>query len=146
MKSADHNLINVALLLNRLTLGVLFLLAGVRKVLPTDEATLMQKWEGFAAFTASKAPLPEFLGKAYGYALPPVELLAGLFLAVGLYTRISATLIALMLLSFMIAMGVEWWPDSGPAFSKNAILFTLAVLLAVTGSGKIAAKADGPLK
>ncbi len=132
MKPIDNNLISAALLLNRLTLGMLFVFAGVRKLIPLDAMT--ENWNGFASLTASKAPLPEALGKAYGYALPPVEILAGTALVLGLFSRVSAILIALMLLSFVIAMGPEWWPDSGPAFSKNFILITLAL------------KPDGPLK
>lgn len=70
MQSKHSNLIGFALLLNRASLGVLFVLAGVRKLLPTDEASIIEKMHGFAAFSASKAPIPEALGKAYGYALP----------------------------------------------------------------------------
>ncbi|MGB0767643.1 MAG: DoxX family protein [Phycisphaeraceae bacterium] len=146
MKSSETNLISVALLLNRLTLGVLFALAGVRKLLPTDEATIVDKMNGFASYVASQAPLPEALGKAYGYALPWAEILVGATLIVGFFTRLSAVLIGLMLLSFIIAMGVEWWPAQGPAFSKNVILLTLCVLIAAAGSGKFALKPDGPLK
>lgn len=65
---------------------------------------------------------------------------------IGLFSRISAVLIGLMLLSFIIAMGPDWWPESGPAFSKNFILLTLCLLIATTGSGKFAFRADGPLK
>ena len=144
MKSTDAKLISFVILLNRITLGLLFVLAGVRKLLPID--SLMDNWSGFASFTASKAPLPEALGKFYGYALPPVEILAGVALLVGFMSRLSAVLIALMLVSFVIAMGPEWWPESGPAFSKNFILLTLALLIAATGSGKLAVKPDGPLK
>lgn len=146
MKSNQSNLISFALLLNRLSLGVLFVLAGVRKLLPAGEASMLDKMNGFAAHVAKEAPLPEFLGKAYGYALPWVEIIAGLMLVIGLLTRLSSTLIALMLLSFMIADGLGWWPTQGPAFTKNVILFTLAILLISTGSGKLAFKPDGPLK
>ena len=146
MKTNQSNLISFALLLNRLSLGVLFVLAGVRKLLPAGEANMLDKMNGFASFVASQAPMPEFLGKAYGYALPWVEIIVGLMLAIGLLTRLSATLIGLMLLSFIIAMGPEWWPESGPAFSKNFILLTLCLLIISTGSGKLAVKPDGPLK
>lgn len=146
MKSIDTTLIGIALLLNRLALGLLFLLAGVRKLLPSEEASIIDKWNGFASYVASQAPLPEALGKAYGYALPPVEFLAGAMLMLGLFSRISAAVIGLMLISFVIAMGPEWWPAQGPAFSKNFILITLALLIVCTGSGKFAARPDGPLK
>lgn len=146
MKPTDQKIISLALLINRLSLGALFALAGIRKLLPSGDAGVMDKWSGFANFTASKAPLPEALGKTYGYLLPPVEFLAGLLLVLGLFTRGASFIIALMLVSFLVAMGLEWWPDSGPAFTKNIILLTLALLITATGSGKLAVRADGPLK
>lgn len=146
MKKSETNLLSFVLLLNRIALGLLFLLAGIRKLLPTAEAGMLEKMNGFASFVASQAPMPEALGKAYGYALPWAEILTGAMLMVGLFTRISATLIALMTLSFIIAMGAEWWPAQGPAYSKNFILLTLATLLAAVGSGKLALKPDGPIK
>lgn len=146
MKPSENNLISAALLLNRISLGVLFVLAGVRKLIPAGDASIIDKMNGFASYVASQAPLPEALGKAYGYALPWAELILGITLVIGLFTRVSATLIGLMLVSFIIAMGPKWWPESGPAFSKNFILLTLCILLAAAGSGKFALKPSGPIK
>lgn len=146
MKDIKISAVSFVLLLNRASLGMLFILAGVRKLLPKEGSSVMENWHGFANHVASDAPLPEVLGKAYGYALPPVECLVGLALVIGLYTRLSSTLIALMLLSFIIAKGVMWWPATGPAFNTNIILLTLALLLAVLGSGAFAFKPDGLAK
>jgi len=145
MKPTQSKLISLALLLNRLSLGLLFVLAGVRKLLPSEGANILDKMNGFASYVAGQAPLPEFLGKAYGYALPWAETILGVLLVIGVLTRISAVLLGLMLLS-IIAMGPAWWPDSGPAFSTNIILLTLSLLIAAAGSGKFAVKPDGPLK
>ena len=129
---------DLMILANRLTLGSLFVLAGVRKLLPAAEKTVLESWSGFASFVASQAPLPEFLGKAYGYALPPVELIAGAMLIVGFKARIAALLIGLMMLSFLIAASQgDWWPAKGPAFPPNLILLTLAMWLFVQGPGKL---------
>ncbi len=129
---------DAALLMNRLSLGLMFLLAGVRKLIPTDEGqTVMQKLSGFAGFVASQAPLPEMLGRGYGYALPFVEVIAGGMLVIGIAGRVAAGLVTLMLLSFMMAMGLSLWPAEGPPFGKELILFTLAVLLTVTGPGRM---------
>ena len=146
MKDTKASTVSFMLLLNRLSLGVLFALAGVRKLLPSAEANIIDKMNGFASFVASQAPLPQALGKAYGYALPWAEIICGVMLVIGFFSRISAVLIGLMLVSFIIAMGPEWWPESGPAYSKNFILLTLCALLAVSGSGKFALKPDGLLK
>lgn len=146
MKNTKAHSVSLMLLLNRISLGVLFVLAGVRKLLPTAEASVLGKMNGFASDVARQAPLPEFLGKAYGYALPWTEILVGAMLVIGLLTRLSAVLIGLMLLSFIIAMGPAWWPASGPAYSKNLVLLTLCGLLAVLGSGKFAFKPDGLAK
>ncbi len=145
MKSST-SLLHAALLLNRLSLGLLFVLAGVRKLIPTDDASTPQRLKAFARSVADKAPLPEQLGLAYGYALPWAEIVFGAMLIVGLFSRIAALAIALMLLSFLIAMGPAWWPESGSAYDKNFILLSLAVLLVVTGSGKFALRADGSFR
>lgn len=134
-QSCNGGLLSLALLLNRLSLGVLFFFAGVRKMIPDEGQSVGAKLQGFASFVASKAPLPEALGTAYGYALPFVEAITGLLLAAGLFSRISSGVISLMLLSFMIAFGIAWWPSEGGVYDKNVILFTLALLLTVTGAG-----------
>ena len=96
----------------------------------------MDALSGFAKYVANEAPLPRPLGLFYGYALPWVEIIAGLLLIFGLASRVGAALIALMVLSFMIEMGIGWWPDNGPAYDKNVILFTLALLLTAVGAGR----------
>lgn len=129
---------NVAILLNRFLLGLLFLLAGVRKLIPTQEdQSVFEKLSDFAGYVASQAPLPEILGQAYGYTLPLVEVLAGGMLIIGIFGRVAAGLITLMLLSFIIAMGLNLWPSQGAPFSKDLILLMLAILLTVCGSGRL---------
>lgn len=134
-KSFSSGLFSLVLLLNRISIGLLFFFAGVRKIIPDAGQSVGAKLQGFASFVASKAPLPEVLGTAYGYALPFVEATAGLLLVVGLFSRIASGATSLMLLSFMIAFGIDWWPSEGSAYDKNVILFTLALLLTATGAG-----------
>jgi len=129
-------IVDVALLLNRIALGALFLFAGYRKLFPAGKG-IGEALSGFVNSQLDNAPLPEFLAKVYLFTLPFMEVLAGLLLIVGLLTRVWAAIIALMLLSFMLAFGIGWWPDSGPAFDPNVILFTLALLLATLGSGRL---------
>lgn len=121
----------IAILLNRLALGGIMFFAGLRKMMPFDSFTA--NLTKFAERAADMAPLPMFLGRAYGYALPFVELLAGLMMILGLWFRLSATVIALVMLSILIAAGINWWPASGTAYDRNVVLFTLALLLVATG-------------
>jgi len=128
---------NIALLVCRLTLGMLFVFAGIRKLIPTAGTTFPANLQAFVnGSVVPNAPLPEAISRIYGYSLPFVELLAGALLVVGLLTRLSATLILLMLVSFVLAMGLNWWPARGPAFSENVILACLAFLLASVGPGR----------
>lgn len=137
MKKSDQ-FIDIALLLNRLTLGALFVFAGFRKLFPGDGTGLFAAMRDFAGYVSTNAPLPTALGQAYGYALPWGEIVFGLMLVVGFYTRTAAIVIGLMLLSFIIEFGIEWWPESGPAFDKNLICITLTLLLAAAGGGRFA--------
>ncbi len=128
----------LALLLCRVSLGLLFFFAGYRKIVPGEGETVIGKIGKFVNDNVvPNAPLPEMLAKIYGYSLPFVELIAGALLVVGLWGRVAAMLIALMLLSFMIAFGIGWWPEQGGVFDKNVVFFTLALLLAATGMGKL---------
>lgn len=131
-------LMSSVILLNRLSLGFMFLLAGIRKFIPAEEGqSVMQKLSAFAGYVASQAPLPQVLGQAYGYALPFVETVAGGLLVIGVAGRVAAGLITLMLLSFIIAMGPDIWPPQGAPFSKEIVLLTLAAMLTVTGPGRL---------
>ena len=73
-----------------------------------------------AGLSKTTAPIAEFIGLAkqwnilpepwitiYAFTLPWVELIAGLVLLFGVWHRWSAGLIALMLLSFLIAIGIN---------------------------------------
>ncbi|MBE0415371.1 MAG: DoxX family membrane protein [Dehalococcoidia bacterium] len=81
-------------LASRLALGGVFIFAGVAK-LPYIETLI---WE-----ISHYHILPHSLATAYGYILPPLELALGIFLVVGLFLRISASVSGLLVLSFVIA-------------------------------------------
>ncbi|MAE64777.1 MAG: hypothetical protein CMJ18_10965 [Phycisphaeraceae bacterium] len=126
----SSNWFSTLLLINRVPLGLMFVLAAFNKILT---GTFGRNLMIFADRVAKQAPLPRPLGLAYGFALPWIELLAGLCLVLGFFGRIAAALIGLMLLSFMIAMGII--PDGPSPFDKNVILLTLSIFLVATGSG-----------
>lgn len=114
-------------LVSRLVLGIVFLLAGMTKVgVP-------------AAFTASinsyEMPLPEVLVQAMAYGLPLLELAVGLWLIVGLFTRLSATICAALMVVFLIALiqamvrGLD--PDCGCFGGASGNALGLAVVKAL---------------
>jgi uncharacterized membrane protein YphA (DoxX/SURF4 family) len=113
-----------------------------------------------AGLSKTTAPIAEFIGMAkqwnilpdpwvtiYAVTLPWVELIAGLLLLVGLWPRFNASLIALMLLSFLIAISINLargvsiencgcfgsWLNLGESFGellwRDAILFLASIWL-----------------
>jgi len=126
-----HWLFSLVILLNRLTLGLFFMLAGFNKVR-----------DGVAQFVAGpfKSLTPPWLSPglatALGHSLPYIEIVAGLMLMLGLFTRIASGAIVLLLTSFTIALaGVgAFYSGAGP-FHTNLILITLAMLFMVAGPG-----------
>jgi uncharacterized membrane protein YphA (DoxX/SURF4 family) len=118
---------NIGLFLARVPLGLYFLIAGYCHV----RSGLTSFVDG--GMTHLPAWLPPNIGKTYLYALPFVEFGVGLFVTVGLLTRFSALVKALILTSILIAMGGI---DPGKPFHTNVILLGLALLLALLGGGE----------
>ena len=119
---------NIGLLLARVPLGLFFLIAGYSHISG-----------GLSAFVDSgmthlPAWVPPTLGKMYLYSLPFVEFGVGLFVAVGLLTRLSAFVKALILISILIALGGI---EPGKPFHTNIVLLGLALLIALLGGGEI---------
>jgi len=128
---ASSTLLDVALLLNRVTLGWYVLSAGIEKV--RDEIT-----KGFGAFLASGgfqnrgAILPPALAAPFGYLWPWLEVITSVLLILGLFGRSAAlaTAIMLALISFTLAFTGELFPR------HHAIVFcTMALTLYLLGPG-----------
>lgn len=122
----------VALLLNRLALGMFFLLAGLAKIRMGSGVFYR---EGFTAL--KPAWFPEVFARPYGHALPFLELMVGTLLVIGLLSRLTAGVIAIMLASFTVALWAAgmFFQGGGP-FHTNVVFLTLAILLAATGPGR----------
>ena len=125
-------LLDLFLLLNRLTLGWYMLSAGWEKV--HGELTT-----GFGTFLASGpfqnrgAILPPEAVAPFGYAWPWFEFLSSLFLILGLFGKWAALVTAVMLaiISFTLIFTGELFPR------HHAIVFcTLALMLFVLGPGR----------
>ncbi len=136
------------LLLARVAIGVYFLLAGYAKIAG-----------GVGAFVEHATPnIPSFLspqiGKLYLQMLPFAEMIVGVAMVIGLYTRVAGALMSLMLISFMIAatgIGFKAKPGEPPQIDKNLIFLGLTLLITHLGGGKVAVdqsmgKAPGPTK
>ncbi len=124
--------LDTALLLNRLALGAFFLLAGLGK-LRMGVGKFYS--EGFTGLRP--AWLPEAFAWPFGHALPFIEFAVGGLLVIGLLGRLTAATIALLLLSFCIALHQAGMLFQGPGpFNVDIILLTLSVLLAATGPGR----------
>lgn len=86
-------------LIARLVLGGVFLVAGGLKV-TTPEA--------LAKATQAYQVLPHDLAAYVGYALPPIEVILGLLLVLGLFTRVSAVITSVLLIAFIVGIAQAW--------------------------------------
>ena len=122
---------SIMILLNRVALGMYFVLAGIDKIQEGGGSKFVH-----SDFYKSTIPdwLPGWFATPYGYGLPYVEVVAGAMLVLGLFGRIGASTCALMLLSFLIALGVRHEPFP---FHPNMIFLLLAILLSIAGPGGI---------
>ena len=82
----------------RLALAVVFLIAGGSK--------LPHPWV-FVHTVEGYKMLPDGLARPFGLALPWIEVLIGLYLLLGLFTRIVAAVSAAVLVLFLVALGVQ---------------------------------------
>lgn len=121
----------MALLLQRVTLGLWVLLLGVGKF----QGGLDQFVHGaFASMTP--AWLPGWFALPFGYAVPFVEVIFSALLIAGLFTRIAAVVLFLAILSFTIAMaGAGIFSKLGP-YPSNIMYLSILFLLTVTGAGR----------
>lgn len=130
---SQKSLMDLVLLLNRLAVGMYFLLAGVAKV-RTGVAEFYR--EGFLKMKPDW--LPVWFAAPYGYALPFLETVVGALLVLGVLGRWPAGVMSLMLASFMVAQYEKGLFFSGPGpYHTNVVFLTLALLLIMTGHGAI---------
>jgi uncharacterized membrane protein YphA (DoxX/SURF4 family) len=86
-------------LLARLILGVVLVVAGGLKV--TSPAVSARAVRAFQI-------LPYDFAGYVGYALPVVEILVGLLLVAGLFTRLSAAVGGLLMVAFIVGISSAW--------------------------------------
>ena len=86
-------------LLARLIVGAVLIWAGALKV--TSPAVSARAVNAFQI-------LPYDVARYVGYALPLVELLIGLLLVIGLFTRVAAVVGGLLMVAFIIGIASAW--------------------------------------
>ncbi len=111
-------------LLIRLSIGSYFLMAGLGKI---------DRIPAFVRQVNAFGILPESVGTLYGLLLPYFEVVIGAMLLMGLWTTLAGGIAALMLCSFIIAIGL--FPDSSMFFNKDLILLAGVLSLMYTGAG-----------
>jgi len=125
---------NIAAFLARVMLGLVFLMAGWWKVFTLTPAAHAQNFfiDGFKDHW-----IPESLLWVLGMAIPPVELLLGLLLVVGLWTRLSVTLCGLLLLltTYGHALQQPLFDIDGHTFTRFALI--IFILMLPAGTDKI---------
>jgi len=122
MRETYLNVVNV---LARLAVGVYFIVAAVNKF----QGGLANFVEG--PYRRMQPDwLPNWFATPYGYALPFAEMLAGSLLIAGLFTRIVAGVMALMVISFTIVTTIYH-----PQLPLHPNVVILGVLLLFTGLG-----------
>lgn len=86
-------------LLARLVLGVVLVVAGALKVgNPLGAARAVQAYE----------VMPFEVARWVGWALPWIEIVVGVLLVVGLFTRASALLGTVLMLAFVVGIAQAW--------------------------------------
>ncbi len=83
----------------RLIVGITFLYASLDKIAHPDQ---------FARVVYNYKILPGFLINIFAISLPWAELLCGIFLILGLFVESSSALLSLVLVSFVIALSVNF--------------------------------------
>lgn len=137
-RTPTHPVSSVVILLNRLSLGLYFAIAGWNKLLGEFRNGLGSFYRSDSFQSLQPPWLPDWIAAPYGYALPGLELILGVLLVIGLFSRLAALGIALLLASIAMALVTKGtFVGDGPPFHHTGVFFTLAVMLMLIGPGGI---------
>jgi putative oxidoreductase len=134
---------NAVYTLGRIFLSLLFVVAGVQKLMDISEITKI--------LTDINVPIPEQIVpylqgtpkyQALGYLVAGVEILGGLMVLVGLKARWGAAML-LILTALTIAFVHHFWDMSGAAFKTN-MMEALKNLSIIGGLLLVVAVGSGP--
>jgi len=123
----------IAIFIVRWILGLLFLMAGYWKVFVLTPAGHAQQFfvEGF-----SDAWIPTWLLHFFGYSIPFLELVAGLFICIGFRSREALIAVGLLLIvtTYGHALQQPLFDIAGHTFTRLALIVFL--LLAPAGNDR----------
>ena len=129
----DSGLAQFVILLNRVALGYYVMNAGwekVRREIDGGPGTFFAS----NTFQGRSTILPDFVAVPFGYAWPWMELIFGLMLLIGLFTRVAAAVTTWLLASITIALVMT---DRADFFPRHYLMVfvPLALLLFLLGPG-----------
>ena len=84
----------------RISLGIVLLIAGGLKITDLGQSAVAVK-----AYRLFPQPIQ---AEVVGYALPPLEILIGVLLIAGLFTRVAASAAALLMVIFIVGIISVW--------------------------------------
>lgn len=121
---------NFGMFLARATLGIYFTAQGYRGVMG-----------GVSSFAKSHlGAMPHWVTPQYGEVFltlyPVIQVTAGILLALGVLTRISAFLLAATLLTFMVCITGIHFPEGNPV-TVDIICLAVTVALLTNGGGSM---------
>ena len=134
---------SVGLLLARVPLGLYFVMAGFKKLYVDGKFDAKGGMEAFVNHASTMIPswVPSNFGQMYLKALPFTEMVLGGLLILGALTRLVSALMALMLISFIIALEGHLSGDLASTvrlpFHPNGIYLGLALALVFCGGGRL---------
>jgi len=121
----------LGLLFPRITMGPIFLLAGISKI--------SNGVEGFVGKYTGALPgfLPRPIGQTYLYAVPFLEILVGACLIFGFITRWAGFVGTVMLVTFTVAVTHLFVNDNYLQPHPNVVYIAVTLLAMLLGPGAI---------
>jgi putative oxidoreductase len=125
------NKINFSILLIRLMVSAVFLSEGIQKFLFPDQL-------GVGRFIKIGLPFPEF----FGYFVPSFEIVCGILVLIGLFTRLAAILLIIIMFVAIISTKIPillnegFWKMAHEARTDWSMILG-SIFLLIVGAGKI---------
>lgn len=123
---------NLGLLIVRIPVGLIMLFAGFLKFKGGVGSFVNQ------AIGAAPKYLPDAAARGYLYALPAVELFIGLLLLLGWWTRLTAFIASLVLISIIMAVTGIVAENTDFVPHSNVVLLSVTLMLMLVGPGAYA--------